>query len=77
MPADVAQGGRAQHGIGDRMQQRVRIRMALQAERVRDLHSPENELAARHQRVRVPAFSDANVHQRVLSSLSASEKSWG
>ena len=80
--ADVAQRGGAEQRVGDRVAQRVGVGVAEQAVRVRDRHAAQHQRAARHQRVRVPAFADADVGQvhgvpfaRAASSRSASAKS--
>ena len=57
--ADVAERGGAEQRIGDRMAERIGIGVAGQAVRVRDLDAAEDQLAAGDQRMRVPAFADA------------------
>ena len=50
-------------------QQRVGVRVAEQAVRVRDLDAAEDELAARDERVRVPALADAPERCRAASCV--------
>ena len=59
MKTDVTHRRSAEQRIGDRMAQRVGIRVTEQAVRVRDLDTAEHELAAGDERMRVPAFADA------------------
>ena len=84
VPADVAEPGRAEQRIGDRMQQHVGIRMAEQAGAVRHLDAAQDQLAARHQLVNVPALADADIEsghgcatRRLCRTASASAKSSG
>ena len=63
MLADVAEAGRAEERIGDGVQQRVRVRVAQQTARVRNRHPAQHQRPADHQRVRVPAFADAQCRQ--------------
>ena len=67
--ADVAQAGGAQQRIGDRMQQHVGIGMPQQAALVRNIHAADQQRAARHQRVDVPAFADAEIRRSPQAAL--------
>jgi hypothetical protein len=66
MAADVAQRRRAEQRIGDRVQQRVGVRMTEQAERVRDVDATEDQPAAGNQRVNVATLADAD-HSSLLA----------
>ena len=58
--ADVLLAQRAEHGVADGVHQRVRVRMAVEAFRVRNLHAAEDELAPGDQLMNV--IADANVN---------------
>ena len=58
--ADVRLAQRAEHRVADRVHQHVRVRMAVQALRVRNFHAAQDELAARDQLMNV--ITDANVN---------------
>jgi hypothetical protein len=60
---DVAQPGRAQQRIGDRVQQRVGVAVPEQAVRVRDRHAAEPQRPVRHEPVRVPALAHAQLQR--------------
>ncbi len=53
--ADVAFADRAEHRVGDRVREHVRIAMAVEAVRVRDLDAAENERAAFREAMHVVA----------------------
>src|SRR5450830_320426 len=59
MLADVAQGGGAQHGVDDGVQQDVGVRVAEQAEAVGNGDAADDELAALDEGVAVIAGADA------------------
>jgi hypothetical protein len=72
MPTDVSQAGRAEQCVGDGVQQRIRIRMAQQPDRMGNGHPPQHQRTARDQGVRVPALADpqgAQVHADTLEPL--------
>jgi hypothetical protein len=57
--SDVAHGGRTEQGVGDGMRQRIGVRVPEQAVGVGNGHPAQNQGAAGHQRVAVPAFANA------------------
>ena len=57
MLADVAQPGRPQQRVADRVQQHVPVRVAQQPFRVRDVHPADQQLAPVNQRVDVEALA--------------------
>jgi hypothetical protein len=59
MAPDVAQRGSAQQRIGDGVQQHIGVGMAQEAKVVRDAHATDDQLATGHQRVHIPALTDA------------------
>ena len=56
---DITQGRRPKKRIRDGMQQHVGVGVALEPPRIRDLHSPEDELPVVSEPVDVVAESDA------------------
>jgi hypothetical protein len=80
VPADVAQAGRTEQRIGDRMQQRVGVGMAVEPEMEGQRHATQYERTACDQGVHVPTFADAQrCHVAILaaSTRSARAKSSG
>ena len=67
--ANVAQPRCAQNGVGDGMQQHVGIGVAQQPLVVGDLDPTNDELAAFHQRVGIPAFTNTKIHSYSRFSL--------
>ena len=69
--ADVRLAERAEDGVANRVHERVRVRMAVQALGVRDLDAAEDEFASRDQRVNVIANANVNHVQtvRILRAL--------
>ncbi|MOA19102.1 hypothetical protein D3C78_1394590 [compost metagenome] len=63
VPADVPQRRAAQQRIGDGMQQHVGIRMPEQAHAVGNFHAADDELAAGHQGVDIPTFTDPKLNR--------------
>lgn len=59
MLADVAQAGRAEQRVDDRVQQHVGVRMAEQAQTVRDRDPADDQFAAFDEGVAVVAGADA------------------
>ena len=60
MLADVARAGRAQEGVGDRVQYGVGIRVAGQTAALRDTDAAEDQRACLVERMNVDALTDAN-----------------
>ena len=69
--ADVAQGGGAQKGVGDGVQQCVGIGVAEQAFAVGNGNAAQNQGAAFNEPVDVIALSDTDIHGVSLESESA------
>src|SRR5205085_1416545 len=67
--ADVAQARRAEHGVHNRVQQHIGVRMPLEAALVRDLDAAQHQPAARAQRVHVVALPDAQLHTHIISYM--------
>jgi len=71
--ADVLLANRAQHCVADGVHQRVGVRMAVEAARMRNLHAAEDELAPGDQLMNV--ITDANVnHAPTVKFFRASKK---
>jgi pimeloyl-ACP methyl ester carboxylesterase len=66
--ADVAQPGRAEQRVGDRVGEDVGVGVAGEAGLVRDLHAAEDEPAPGRERVRVDPDAGAGAHQPIGSS---------
>lgn len=80
MAANVAQAGRAQQCVGDGVQQGVGIRMAQQANAVRNLDATQHQPTPRHQGVHIPALTHTQFHDGSFlanNKASASKKSAG
>ena len=74
MLADVAQRGRAQEGVDDRVREHVGVGVALQAALVLDLDPAEHEPAVRREGVGVVAH--AGTHRcHVVAPIGASRRS--
>ncbi len=60
MLADVAQCKRTKQGIGNRMQQDIRIGMSQKSEGVRKLHAAEKEVTSLHKIMHIVSMSDSD-----------------
>ena len=69
MRADVAQARRAEHGVHNRVQQHIGVRMPRETALVRDLDAAQHQPAARAQRVHVVALPDAQLHTHIISYM--------
>ena len=67
MTPDVAQGRRAQHGVGDGVQEHVGVGVPVQPLFKRNLDPAQNEGAALHQAVRIVALAHADRHHGGIS----------
>ena len=72
MLADVAERGRAEQRVADRVDQNVCIRMALEPLLVRDLHAANDELSPGDQRVHVESLSYAHLCPSIDSAIAMS-----
>ena len=59
MATNIAQGGRAQHGIGDGVQEHIGIRMPQQAVAMGHGHTAQQQGATWDEGMHIPAFADA------------------
>ena len=59
MAANIAQGGRAQHGIGDGVQEHIGIRMPQQAVAMGHGHTAQQQGATWDEGMHIPAFANA------------------
>ncbi|SKO32072.1 Uncharacterised protein [Mycobacteroides abscessus subsp. massiliense] len=62
MAADIAQTGRTQQGIGNRMQKRISIRMTQQAFFKRNVDAAEYQISTFDQLMDIVALSDTDIH---------------
>ena len=60
MPANVTQASRPEQRISDGMQQHIRIRVSVQPAIKRNVHSADDELAAKYQCVNIEACAYAH-----------------
>jgi len=67
--AEIPQRGGAQQSVGDSMQQHVRVRVAAQTPRARDLHAAQNEHAAGLEGVDVVTDADSHGRQSTRASV--------
>ncbi len=74
MRADVAVGDGAEHGVGDRVQQHVGVRMADQPVIVRHLHAAEPDMVALAEGVDIKTLARADVRQIVEHSGFGAQK---
>lgn len=63
--ADIDFADRTEHGVGDGVEQRIGVAVAIEAERVRDLHPAEDEPTAGDQSVDIVTDADMNHGRRV------------
>ena len=70
MLADVADRQRAEYGVADRMQQRIRVGMSVESALERNGHAAQDELAPFDQRMDIEAVSDP--HRHAVFSCAAS-----
>ena len=73
----VAQRGRPQQRVGDRMEQRVGVGVSEESGLVGNLDAAQNQLAARDQLMDVISLPDPKVHFRPLSIIAAKARSAG